>query len=253
MAVDEAMLAVFGSGGTLRPTLRLYGWEEPTLSIGYLQRTSDFEAAALPLVRRITGGRAVLHHREVTYAVVAGAKSGPLAGGISAAYEAVSRALVEALRGLGVDARWARPQRGGTVVPRACFHAPNRFEVLARGRKIAGSAQRRSGAVFLQHGSILVSMERDLNERVFGAALLEKMTSVEDETGAGDEEALREGLVEAFARTLSVDFQEAGLTEDERELASALEASRYSTREWNLGGDAAPKEALINYPEGTFL
>ena len=163
LALDEA---IFDAVRERRspPTLRLYGWEAPTLSLGYAQDAArDLDhaacaAAGIAVVRRATGGRAVLHDREVTYSVAVPAGTTPFGAGLDAAYRAVAAGLLAGLRLLGVDASLAPAGRGRASGPRhpGCFAAASRHEILADGRKLVGSAQRRSGGAFLQHGSILL-------------------------------------------------------------------------------------------------
>jgi lipoate-protein ligase A len=164
LALDEA---IFDAVRARRspPTLRLYGWEAPTLSLGYAQdpaRDLDLAACAaagVDVVRRATGGRAVLHDREVTYSVAVPAGTPLFGAGVDAAYRAVAAGLLAGLRLLGVDAALAPAARGGAREPRhpGCFATASRHEILAGGRKLVGSAQRRSGGAFLQHGSLLIA------------------------------------------------------------------------------------------------
>lgn len=165
MAVDHALLASVQAGG--RPVLRLYRWEPACLSFGRNQHAagiydpSRLAAAGLDVVRRPTGGLAVLHDRELTYCVLA-----PMAllGGPRAAYLLINEALVDALRRLGVPAEVAGSGGGGdprrdTTHP--CFTAPAAGEVIAAGRKLIGSAQRCEGRTILQHGSMLLDGSQD--------------------------------------------------------------------------------------------
>lgn len=166
MAVDQALLDAVAAGAS--PVLRLYRWSQPTLSFGRNQPARglyDEEAATargIALVRRPTGGQAVLHDDELTYAVVA-----PMAalGKPREAYRRINEALVAALRGLGVDAHVAargaeagrvRGVTGGASWTRACFRQAERGEVVVQGRKLVGSAQRLQSRTILQHGSILI-------------------------------------------------------------------------------------------------
>lgn len=160
MAVDHALLESVEAGG--QPVLRLYRWTPACLSLGRNQHAAGLydaghlRSAGVDVVRRPTGGLAVLHDRELTYGVVA-----PLAllGGPRAAYHAINLSLVDGLRRLGVPAGTAgggrvRDPRGDAAEP--CFHVPARGEVVAQGRKLVGSAQRCEHRTLLQHGSILL-------------------------------------------------------------------------------------------------
>lgn len=157
MGCDVALMDRARSTG--EAVLRVYSWSSPTLSFGRNQRTDGYEPkalaqAGLDVVRRPTGGRAILHHREITYSVTAPAEPGEP---IAAAYEWINELLLAALRSLGVDAEIAR-RAGRAPAPDAnpCFATAARGEITAGGRKLVGSAQYREGGAMLQHGSILV-------------------------------------------------------------------------------------------------
>lgn len=164
MALDEALMRRARRTG--ESVLRVYTWSRPTLSFGRHQavrgRVDRAAAAArgVDLVRRPTGGRALLHHREVTYSVTA-----PLAPDESARewYEAVSAILLSALRALGVPAEPARVA-GRTPVPGTapCFVRADEGEIAVDGRKLVGSALLRQDDALLQHGSILVEDDQSL-------------------------------------------------------------------------------------------
>lgn len=149
MQIDEALLdEVVRSGSAF---LRLYSWDPPTLSIG---RNQPAVYEGVPIVRRLTGGQAVWHEHEVTYAVAA-----PIAlfGSLRGAYRDIHTRLATALRSLRVDAILALPPAVRPPGrPAACFAAPVGGEILVNGRKLVGSAQVRRGDAFLQHGSILL-------------------------------------------------------------------------------------------------
>lgn len=222
MARDSSILRALEEGsGT--PTLRIYGWAAPTISIGYLQGPAPFQGMGMPVVRRITGGRAVVHSSEVTYSVT-GLMDDPLfSGGIMAAYSVISGCIIAALNDAGVDASYSRGSSGGER-SEACFHAPSRYEVLVGGRKLVGSAQRRLKRAFIQHGSILMDTDDELNERVFGRRLSGKMAGVREfsPVSAG---RFRELLVERFAQGLGASFKTRGLTDGEMKASGALAPS----------------------------
>jgi lipoate-protein ligase A len=156
MALDEALLEAHRLGFS-GPTLRLYRWEAPTLSLGYAQRCSPeqltaWRLAGASLVRRPTGGRAVVHAQDFTYSVVA---SG-LPTRVSAAYEVLSAGVVAALHGLGLDAALT-PGRAAVSRSASCFASATPADLVAAGHKVCGSAQvRRQGAV-LQHGTLYLA------------------------------------------------------------------------------------------------
>ena len=165
MARDHALAERAAAG---EAALRLYRWERPTVSFGRNEpaRTLYDPAAAsragVALVRRPTGGRAVLHWRELTYAVAVPLRA---LGGLRESYHRINRALVRGLASLGVPAEIA-VSRGRAVPPDAgpCFRLPAEGEVTVAGRKLVGSAQARLGEALLQHGSILLADDQGLVE-----------------------------------------------------------------------------------------
>ena len=164
MAVDVALLERADRMG--EAFLRLYRFDPPCLSFGRNEASGGYDRAAIArlaidVLRRPTGGGAVWHEQELTYAVAA-----PIAvlGGLRQAYHAIHGRLAAAVRSLGVDAVLAlhRPAPPSTAFHRPCFAAPVGGEVLVRTRKLVGSAQMRRGGAFLQHGSILLDGSQDV-------------------------------------------------------------------------------------------
>lgn len=166
MALDEALMAHAAESGDW--VLRVYSWSGPTLSLGRNQTASGaYDRAALAkrqieVVRRPTGGRAILHHREITYSVVASVRE---AGDLRESYARINRLLIAALRALGVAATVVAEERLPHANPSRevdrpgllpCFHHPSTGEITLGGRKLIGSAQWRANDVLLQHGSILI-------------------------------------------------------------------------------------------------
>jgi lipoate-protein ligase A len=166
MAVDHALLRAARDGAA---ALRLYCWDPPCLSLGRNEPALErYDRAAidrlgLATVRRPTGGRAVWHAAEVTYAVAGPAD---LFGSLPATYRAIHRMLADALRSLGVDATLAPDAAAVSPSAGACFASPAGGEVVVGGRKLVGSAQVRDGGAFLQHGSILLEDGQDVVSRV---------------------------------------------------------------------------------------
>ncbi len=233
MAVDEAILSEARLNGALRPTLRFYGWALPTVSVGYLQDAAPFSCFGLPVVRRITGGRAVLHDMELTYSVVAGRAHAVFSGGITGAYAMISKIIVAALKDVGIDARFSPMyRRVDGQRSSACFHSPSSCEILVEGKKLVGSSQRRYKDIFLQHGSILFDVDTGLNARIFGDALMDKMVWV-SALKAVELEDFREVLTRRMAEGLNASFDVRGLSASERCLKETLVANKYSKDSWN--------------------
>ena len=164
MALDEALLERARDTG--ETCWRVYTWSSPTLSLGRNQTAAghyDLDRAAalgIDVVRRPTGGRAVLHHREITYAVAAPA---PAEGSLRESYAAANAVLHLALARLGAPVTAALPtRRTGAPGLAPCFELPTRDELVLDGRKLVGSAQWRDDGAFLQHGSILVDDDQGM-------------------------------------------------------------------------------------------
>ena len=161
MAIDEAILEAVGRGQA-DPTLRLYAWSPPCLSLGYAQPSFDVDLPQLhalgwDLVRRPTGGRAILHTDELTYAVIAPLSEPRLAGSVLECYQSLSQALLQALHRIGIQAE-SSEKKGETPNNNSqnpvCFEVPSNYEITARGLKLVGSAQARRRDGVLQHGSL---------------------------------------------------------------------------------------------------
>src|SRR3989454_558532 len=166
MAVDEVLLDAVAAG-TAPPTLRFYEWKPPCLSLGYFQPfdvvdVDGCRALGVDVVRRPTGGRAILHDRELTYSVALPASVLGQDGGVLPSYYRLSLALQDGLRRLGVPATLAPESAGGSAAHGpVCFDRPSAHEILLHGRKLVGSAQMRRGGGLLQHGSILIEPRID--------------------------------------------------------------------------------------------
>lgn len=175
MALDAALMRrAVRTGETV---LRVYGWATPTLSFGRNQavngayrRDRVAEMVGAEVVRRATGGRAILHDREITYSVTAPAPADAATPGES--YAAINRLLLDALRGLGVDAGMAVPAgRAPRPGLAPCFDSSARGEIVVGGRKLVGSAQLRDFGALLQHGSILVENDQTMLETLLPDAM----------------------------------------------------------------------------------
>lgn len=248
MAVDEALQAGFVPGRD-RPVLRLYSWSPPCLSLGYAQPAGEIDRdacrrAGIDLVRRPTGGRAVLHDRELTYAVVAGIDDPDVGGSIGQSYRAIAAGLLAGLRALGVAATLAPGRPDGDAAARrsgACFAVATRHELLWQGRKLAGSAQLRRHGVFLQHGSIPLAASRvslaALLRLPGGSTLADHLAgttaTVADATGRILEPAAAAvPFAAAFAAALGLALQPDDLTAAEQAAAELARRQRYAARTW---------------------
>jgi lipoate-protein ligase A len=236
MAIDETLM---GAGRRGEMTLRLYRWEPGCLSFGRNQtargRYDGDRAAELgyDVVRRPTGGRSVLHHRELTYAVTAPADWGSLRD----VYIRINRALAAGLRLLGVDATVQGASDGPAPRPtvRACFRDPLPGELTAAGRKLAGSAQWREAGALLQHGSLLLHNDQAVVERLrTGGPPPAEVPAVGLVELLGREpgpEELETALATGFEREFSVEIVPDRLTSEETLAAERL-AAGYRDPNW---------------------
>ncbi len=232
MGLDEALLRS-ACAGTV--TLRLYTWAGPWLSLGYGQsakavRLERCRAAGVGLVRRATGGAAVLHGSDLTYTVAAPANELP--PGLAGTYRLVSGVLVEVLRDLGVDA-WCSPASRLAGTPKRafdCFLQPAADEICAGPlpqRKLVGSAQRRVGGAVLQHGSIRLTP--DPPSVLWAAGLsLRAATSLEELGCFADIEDIGTRLARTLAARLGLPLELDEATPAEREYALARMRSHSS-------------------------
>jgi lipoate-protein ligase A len=212
MAVDEFLLSrIEKEGGA--PVLRLYSFDPPAITLGYHQKAEkaiDLGAAfadGLDVVRRITGGRALLHDGELTYSVTA-AMGPPFGKGLSDTFESIAGVIVEALRALGIDAALGSAKHVSveSSMSSPCLVSTSRHEITAGGLKISGSAQRRTGGAFIQHGSILLRSGSERIERYLSGSwegLADMITTVEAQTGEADSgRMLRDRIVELFGEKM---------------------------------------------------
>jgi lipoate-protein ligase A len=254
MAVDEALLRLYASEGG-PSTVRFYAWSPPALSLGHGQsidstiNLAQCQALGIDVVRRPSGGLAVLHDHEVTYSVVLSAADPRASAGVLASYLTISQALIRGLSYLGITAELL-PLRRGNLLPseRAspiCFAKPSSYEVAVGGRKIIGSAQRRGQGVIMQHGSVPLSWNLDKMLAVFGSAsqhyppipgeqsYYKSMTSLQEAGGrAYDYAEVVAALTQGLAETCEVELIPGQLTDAERQLSAQLCAMKYRTESW---------------------
>ncbi len=230
MAIDEAILAAVGR--TQAPsTLRFYRWSAPTISLGHFQKHAQIARLpqpfnSLPLVRRITGGGAILHHVELTYSLILPADHHLVKNRAPGTlYQAVHQALVGVLASLGLPAQLrqgpAAPsrQRG----PFFCFQRANPSDVMVNAKKIAGSAQRRTLKSLLQHGSLM--LDNPFGQP--GVATLADFQLV----NPPDADALAAAWAKQLASTLQLEFLYTGLNDIEMALLDSLRL-KYASDLW---------------------
>ncbi len=219
MAIDEELLAGAQAGEKV-PVLRFYTWDPAAVSIGRFQKIDEAVNAGackrhgIDIVRRVTGGRAVLHDRELTYSIVSRTDDPLFPATVLDTYKLIAAALLQGLKNLGIPAEMvSRSHRHAGLVKKgvkdpACFSSPSWYEILVHGRKIIGSAQRRLSNAFLQHGSILMDYNTALEAEVIPGGSGDVVTSINRELGGNVSlEEVKHAFVKGFSEALAIDFK----------------------------------------------
>jgi len=250
MAVDQAILESVYTGES-QPTLRLYAWQPACLSLGHAQpfaevNTQTIAAKGWDVVRRPTGGRAILHVDELTYAVIAPETEPRVAGGVLTSYLRLSRALLKALviLGLNPEANEKHPDEDKKRINPVCFEIPSNYEITVNGKKLIGSAQARRKEGILQHGAlplygdltrIITALEFNNEEERAKAEsrLLAHATTVERELGqVVSWQQASEALKLAFQSVLNLELVPGALSEEEKRRAMILVEEKYAHSSW---------------------
>lgn len=226
MAADLYLLDRAARSNNL--TVRLYRWQAPTITIGYMQRPAellDMQAVqrhGAEWIRRPTGGRALLHHQDITYSCVFSRKIRRMGTTLAATYRLISRCLMHGLEIAGIACEPHDSEidsaRARSEIKLPCFLAPNREEIMVGGRKLVGSAQKRQGRSVLQHGSIPLScafrqlphyQKVETEERRALVELLQtKCTCVAELLPDFSEQDIVAALKQGFAEVLSFEMVE---------------------------------------------
>ena len=249
MALDQAILEHIGRGESI-PTLRLYSWQPPCLSLGYAQPFADVDVARLnergwDVVRRPTGGRAILHTDEVTYSITAPNDEPRVAGSILESYNRLASALLQAVKSIGLPVEIKEDSGTHQATPNpVCFEVPSTYEITVHGKKLIGSAQARRKEGVLQHGSLPLTgnLARITEALTFAdesarqdaaKRLLARAATVESVLGR---EVLwndaAQAFVWAFETTLELKLEEQSLSESERGRADELVREKYANPDW---------------------
>jgi lipoate-protein ligase A len=263
MAVDEAIM-IAHKNGLVPPTIRFYQWSPPAVSLGYFQdlkkeiNVKVCQDIGIDIVRRPTGGKAVLHDQELTYSFIIKENDPLVNNSILETYKKISGGIIRGLSYLGIKAELV-PLRGkleNHLLGRSdkarihhldfksiCFSIPSQYEVQVEGKKMVGSAQVRKGGVVLQHGSLLIKLEKDKLFSVFNFPsdqIREKLKSKFKATSLEeilkrkiDFSELSNILPRGFEEEFGVRLVESKLTEPEEKIFQDLLENKYLTYEWN--------------------
>jgi lipoate-protein ligase A len=248
MAVDEAIHTAVVEGLS-PPTLRFYAWSPPCLSLGRNQPLADVDTAAcraagVDVVRRATGGRAILHTDELTYSVTLLQSDPRATGDVKEGYRRLSEGLLAGLRNLGAEVVQARRQAKQLPdLTAVCFETPSDYEITAGGRKLVGSAQWRARGGVLQHGTLPLcgDLARIVDYLSFSDAqrvaqrhaVRARAATLEGALGRSVSfAAAARALAEGCAQALDLNLIPGDLTPYEHDLAIELRRSRYANMEW---------------------
>jgi lipoyl(octanoyl) transferase len=249
MAVDESILEHIGRGEAM-PTLRLYAWSPPCLSLGHAQPFADVDMDRLhqhgwEVVRRATGGRAILHTDELTYAVIAPIDEPRVEGSVLESYNRLAQVLLLAVKSLElpVEMKEGKAENSSMANP-VCFEVPSTYEITVNGKKLIGSAQARKREGVLQHGSLPLTgdLSRICQTLVFEdesarelavRRLLERATTVESALGRGVSwEVAAHAFIQAFEAQLGLSLKSGELSESESKRADELVKEKYAHSAW---------------------
>lgn len=250
MALDQAILEHIHRGEAIS-TLRLYAWNPPCLSLGHAQPFKDVDMERLgahgwDVVRRMTGGRAILHTDELTYSVTGPAEEPVLSGGVLESYNRLSKALLHAVRELSlpVEVKERAEAPVSQNLNPVCFEVPSTYEITVNGKKLVGSAQARRKEGVLQHGSLPLTgdltricdalvFENEAARQAAKERLLARATTVESVLGVetGWERAAQ-AFVRGFEAELGIQFERGELSESEIRRAEELVREKYAHPSW---------------------
>ncbi len=243
MAIDEA-IAVSVRKGDAPATLRIYGWDRPSVSLGSFQKITDVNidfcsANNIPVVRRPTGGRAILHYDELTYSF-SSASNGTFSGGLLDSYMQLGVALKSALEVLGLPLAMKTERERGQNLARSplCFGSTSYGEITFKGRKLVGSAQKRWKDGFLQQGSVPYSIDGENMKRIFAHGSSGNSNSsimgLREVIACLDTERLKEAVRLAFEDAFRIKLTTSALSPEELLLAREVETRKYLSREWTF-------------------
>jgi lipoyl(octanoyl) transferase len=249
MALDESILEHIGRGESI-PTLRLYAWDPACLSLGHAQPFADVDVARLKqrgweVVRRATGGRAILHTDELTYSVIASNDEPRMQGTVLESYNRLAQALLLAVKRLDlpVEMKEGKAENGATPNP-VCFEVPSTYEITVDGKKLIGSAQARKREGVLQHGSLPLSgdltricqvlkFENQFARKDASQRLLIRAATVESALGREVSwETAAQAFIHAFEAQLGLSLQTGELSPSESKRTDELVKDKYDHPSW---------------------
>jgi len=263
MAIDEALMIAHREG-LVPPTIRFYQWSPPAVSLGYFQdlekeiNIDTCQGMGIDIIRRPTGGKAVLHDKELTYSFIIREDHPLVNDSILETYKKISGGIIRGLSYLGIKAVLVplreklnnalssnenKSEIHHSDIKSICFSVPSQYEVQVEGKKIVGSAQVRKKEIVLQHGSLLIELEKDKLFSVFNfpSAQIREKNKIRFKATSLEEilkkkinfSELSEILSRGFEEEFEIKLTEGKLTEKEEKISKDLLENKYSTYKWN--------------------
>ena len=243
MAVDEAILTGALEGKS-PPTIRFFQWQKPSITFGYMVNVDKelnvdlCRKRDVPFIRRITGGGVVFHGCDITYSIVFPKSLAPETSSPLSSYQLINRIFVRALEKIGIQASLLedKVEHSRDV----CFVEPTEYDVLYKGKKLIGNAQRRRKEWVLNHGSML--FDTGYRRMANLIANLDNPVETFSKNSISLQEILRgltrekviSAIIHQFENDLGIKLTQSDLINDESSLASKLNDKKYSTEEWNM-------------------
>jgi lipoyl(octanoyl) transferase len=246
MALDEALF--LNSISSDQPILRLYTWSSPSITIGFFQdaeKTINLQYCKenrIQIVRRLTGGRGVLHDKELTYSVIIPPSSKLFKVKKEELYKIISKALISGLEKIGVKGQLTKPKyKSKNYIDKAkCFSSISLYEITIDGKKLVGSAQKRTENGVIQQGSILLDLDPLLNNKVFITQNNDhsfddnRIITIAKILGHKPEiSILKDSIVSGFEKIFNLELIQSKPTNEELCLAEKLLKEKYSKDDWN--------------------
>jgi lipoate-protein ligase A len=242
MALDEA-IAEHVRECKAMPTLRFYEWDRPAVTLGFFQKTQEVDVRfclekGIPLVRRLTGGRAVLHGTDLTYSFASRFDTVHFGDTICNNYVRISQTFMEGLQeiGLSVTMRQRKAERRALKNP-SCFQSTSFSEITLDEKKLIGSAQKKWTDGFMQQGSIVVDLDDDTMRRIFILKNLEQLNSIARlrvYAPSITQHQIKIALKNAFEKSFGVKFRNETPLLSEYRMAEQLVIERYGLDTWNF-------------------
>ncbi|MFH1458815.1 MAG: biotin/lipoate A/B protein ligase family protein [Candidatus Omnitrophota bacterium] len=244
MAIDEAIFQSYKQG-LIRPTLRIYSWQKPSISLGIRQNPQAVlhldlcKAKQIEYVRRISAGEAIFHDQELTYSLVCTKNDLDLGDSVRKSFKILTAFIINTYKSLGLCAYFADTKGDYTHGDESnfCFATREKFDILINNKKIGGNAQKREKNFIFQHGSLPLALDFGEIKSIFKEKFVNlenKIISLSQALNKNiDFDQLRCALIDNFKQMFSLELNKAELTDFEKELTNRLIKEKYNTKNWN--------------------